>query len=157
MMIESVYYHTNLWSIRVRPCRTEMIPPITVRVSAPTTPYPHLRQCSDRRPPHPNQFAVSCPIYLYEYAPIYIRCIAFTCHVCIPEHYHCSLMGDLRDVDLHRPVTRRRRHVELPNPAVHIPSAAHQCRAPTHTEPTHACSRISETTTAETAYIILNT
>ena len=98
-----------------------MIPPITVRVSVPTTPYPHLRQCSDRRPSHPNQFAVSCPIYLYVYAPIYIRCIVFACHVCIPEHYRFSLMRDLRDVDLHRPVTCRRRCVELLNPTVNIP------------------------------------
>jgi hypothetical protein len=57
--------------------------PITARASAPTTPYPHLRQCSDRRPPHPNQFAVSCPTYLHAYAPIYIRCISFAWHVCI--------------------------------------------------------------------------
>ena len=59
-----------------RPHRAEMF--FTVRV---TTPYPHLRQCSDRRPPHPNQFVGSCPTYLY-----YVR-----------------------DVDLHRPSTRRRR------------------------------------------------
>ena len=47
-------------------------------------------------------------------------------------------MRVLRDVDLHRPATSRRRRVELPNPAVHIPSAAHQCRAPT-THRTNTC------------------
>ena len=47
-------------------------------------------------------------------------------------------MRALRDVDLHRPATRRRRRVELPNPAVHIPSAAHQIRAPT-THRTNTC------------------
>ena len=47
-------------------------------------------------------------------------------------------MRALRDVDLHRPATRRRRRVELPNPTVHIPSAAHQCRAPT-THRTNTC------------------
>ena len=81
-------------------------------------------QCTDQRPPHPHQFAVSCPTYLCAYAPIYIRCIAFAWHLYIPEHYHCFLRRDLRDVDLHRPSTRRRRRVELPNPVVHIPSVA---------------------------------
>ena len=41
--------------------------------------------------------------------------------------------------DLHRPATRRRRHVELPNPTVHIPSrdTSVPCpQHPTHTEPT---------------------
>ena len=47
-------------------------------------------------------------------------------------------MRVLRDVDLHRPATSRRRRVALPNPAVHIPSAAHQCRAPT-THRTNTC------------------
>ena len=50
-----------------------------------TTPYPHLRQCSDRRPSHPNQFASSYPINLYVYTPIYIRCISFTWYVGKPE------------------------------------------------------------------------
>ena len=86
-----------------RSCRTEMLPPITTIANAPTTPYSHLRQCSDRRPPHPHQFAISCPIYLCVYEPIYIRCIAFSWHFYIPEHYRFSLMRDLRDVDLHRP------------------------------------------------------
>ena len=36
----------------------------------------------------------------------------------------------MRDVDLHGPVTHRRRHVELPNPVVHIPFAAHKWRVP---------------------------
>jgi hypothetical protein len=40
-------------------------------------------------------------------------------------------MRTLRDLDLHRPATRRRRRVELPNPAVHIPSVSHQDRVPT--------------------------
>ena len=47
-------------------------------------------------------------------------------------------MRVLRDVDLHRPATRRRRRVELPNPSVYIPSVAHQCRAPT-THLTNTC------------------
>ena len=47
-------------------------------------------------------------------------------------------MRAVRDVDLHRPATRRRRRVELPNPVVHSPSAAHQCRAPT-THRTNTC------------------
>ena len=115
-----------------------MLSPITVRTSAPTTPYPHLRQCSDRRPPHPHQFAISCPIYLCVYAPINIRIIAFAWHFYIPEHYRCSLMRDLRDVDLHRPATCRRRRVVPPNSVVHIPSAAHQSRAPT-THRTNTC------------------
>jgi hypothetical protein len=54
------------------------------------------------------------------------------------EHYRCSLMRTLRDVDLHRPATRRRRRVELPNPIVHIPSVTHQYRAPT-THRTNTC------------------
>jgi hypothetical protein len=41
-------------------------------------------------------------------------------------------------VDLHRPATRRRRRVELMNPAVYIPSTAHQCRAP-NTYRTNTC------------------
>jgi hypothetical protein len=40
-------------------------------------------------------------------------------------------MRALRDVDLHRPATCRRRRVEPSNPAVLIPSAAHQSRVPT--------------------------
>jgi hypothetical protein len=39
----------------------------------------------------------------------------------ISEHYRCFLRRVLRDVDLNRPTTRRRRHVELPNPATNIP------------------------------------
>jgi hypothetical protein len=54
-------------SVGSRSCRTEMLPPITVRARVPTTPYPHLRQS-----PHPHQFAISCPIYLCVYSPIYI-------------------------------------------------------------------------------------
>ena len=103
---------------------------ITVRSSVPTTPYPHLPQGADQRPPHPHQFLVSCPMYLCVYEPTYIRCIVFACHFYIPEHYRCFLRRALRDVDLHRPATRRRRHVELPNPTVHIPSVTHQCRSP---------------------------
>jgi hypothetical protein len=138
----------------VRPCRTEMLPPITARASAPTTPYPHLRQCSDRRPPHPLQFAISCPIYLCEYPPIYIGSIAFACNFYKPEHYGCSLMRVLRDVDLHRPATRRRRHVELrTQPCTSRPRHI-SVVPPPHTEPTNACSRISETTTTETTYVI---
>ncbi len=83
-------------------CRTEMLPPITVRTSVPTTPgYPHLRQCSDRRPSHgshPHQFTISCPLYLCVYVPIYIRNIVFTWHFYIPEHYRCSLMRTLKDL-----------------------------------------------------------
>jgi hypothetical protein len=55
-------------------------------------------------------------------------------HVCLSEHYRCSLMMDRRDVGLHLPVTRTRRHVELPN---HESIRAHsrprhvtECRAP---------------------------
>ncbi len=79
-----------------RPCHTEMISPVTVRSSVLTTPYPHLRQCSDRRPPHPHQFVISCPMYLCPYVPIYIRSIEFAYfvsfsyqkwHFYIPEHY----------------------------------------------------------------------
>ena len=132
--------------------------------SAPTTPYPHLRQCSDRRPPHPHQFAISCPIYLYVYTPIYIRNIAFA-HITssayqklpfyIPEHYRCPLMRALRDADLHRPVTRRRRHVELPNQAVHIPSHGTSVPCPQHTLNQHMPVVVyNETTTTETACII---
>ena len=88
--------------------------------------------------PHPNQFAVSCPIYLHVYTHINIRCISFALHVCVPEHYHCSLMRDLRDVDLHRPATCRRRRVELSIPDVHIPSTAHQWRVP-NTYRTNTC------------------
>jgi hypothetical protein len=47
-------------------------------------------------------------------------------------------MRALRDVDLHRPATCRRRRVVPPNSAVHIPSAAHQSRAPT-THRTNTC------------------
>jgi len=47
-------------------------------------------------------------------------------------------MRAVRDVDLHRPATCRRRRVEPPNPAVHIPSVAHQSRAPT-THRTNTC------------------
>ena len=49
-------------------------------------------------------------------------------------------MRALRDVDLHRPVTRRRRRVELPsaNPSADIPSTVHRCRAPT-THRTNTC------------------
>jgi hypothetical protein len=137
-----------------RPCRTEMLPPITARVSAPTTPYPHLRQCSDRRPLHPHQFVISCPTYLCVYEPIYIRIIAFTCNFYIPEHYRCSLMRTLRDVDLHRPATCRRKRVEFPNPAVTFRPWHISVVSPPHTEPTHVSSRISENTTTETAYII---
>jgi hypothetical protein len=48
------------------------------------------------------------------------------------------MMRALRDVDLHRPVTRRRRHVEFPKASVYIPSVTHQCRAPT-THRTSTC------------------
>ncbi len=135
----------NQVSAGSRSRRTEMI--FTDRVSAdsddpphdlhwqsqgPTTPYSHLRQCADRRPSRPNQFAVSCHIYLYEYAPIYIRCIAFAWHVCIPEHYRCSLMRDLRDV--HRPATRR----FVDTQPCTFPSAAHQYRTP-NTHRTNTC------------------
>ncbi len=50
------------------------------------------------------------------YTPIYVRNISFALHFYIPEHYRCSLMRTLRDIDLHRPATWRRRRVELPNP-----------------------------------------
>ncbi len=103
---------------------------------------------------NPNQFAVSCPIYLYAYAPIYIRCIVFAWYVCIPEHYRCSLMRSLRDVDLHRPETRRRRCVELRNPAVHIPVRGTSVPCPQDTPSQHmTVVAYSETTTAETVYI----
>ena len=49
------------------------------------------------------------------------------------EHYWCSLMRSLRDIDLHRPVTRRRRHVEYSNPVVCIPvrdTSVWDCRNP---------------------------
>ena len=74
------------------------------------------------RPSAPNHTPTSLqfrPIYLYVYAPIYIRCIVFTCHVCISEYYLFFVMRTLRDdlhrpeTDLHRPETRRRRCVEL--------------------------------------------
>ncbi len=120
-------------SVGSRPCRTEMFPPITVRTRVPTTPYPHLRQS-----PHPHQFAISCPIYLCVYEPIYIRIIVFVWNFYKPEHYRCSLMRTLRDVDLHRSETPRRRHVELPNPVVHILSVTHQYRVPT-THRTNTC------------------
>jgi hypothetical protein len=56
------YCHSKISVVKSNsPC--DLLPPITVRDSDPTTPYPHLRQCSDRRPSHPKQFAVSCPIY----------------------------------------------------------------------------------------------
>ena len=139
----------------MRSCRTEMLPPITARSSAPTTPYSHFRQCSDRRPPHPHQFAISCPIYLCVYEPIYIRSIALAWHFYIPEHYRCSLMRAVRDVDLHRPATRRRRHVELPNQAVHIPDHGTSVPCPQHTLNQHMPAvTYSETTTTETVYII---
>jgi hypothetical protein len=71
---------------------------------APRRPPTHTSDSAPTRRPsshssHPNQFAVSCPIYLYSYAPIHIRCIGFAWHVCIPEHcdYRCSLMRALRD------------------------------------------------------------
>ena len=89
------------------------------------------------------------------YVPIYIRSITFAWHFYIPEHYRCSLMRTLRDVDLHRPVTRRRRHVELPNPTVHIPARGTSVPCPQHTLNQHMPSvAYIETTTAETAYII---
>ena len=142
-------------SVGPRPCRAEMLPPITVKSQRPDDPLPHPRQCCDRRPSHPNQFAVSCPIYLHEYTPIYIRCIVFTCHVCIPEHYHYSLMRSMRDVDLHRPTTRRRRCFELPNPTVHIPVRGTSVSCPQHTPNQHMpVVAYNETTTAETPYII---
>ncbi len=59
---------------------------------------------------------------------LYIRSIPFAWHFHIPERYRFSLMRVLRDVDLNRPATRRRRHVELPNPSVHIPSTTPQWR-----------------------------
>jgi len=124
---------------------------------APRRPPTPSDSAPTRRPSHPNQFAVSCPIYLYSYAPIHIRCIGFAWHVCIPEHcdYRCSLMRALRDVDLHRPATRRRRRVELPNPAVHIPVRGTSVPCPKHTPNQHMTAvTYSETTTAETAYII---
>jgi hypothetical protein len=69
---------------------------------APRRPPTHTSDSAPTRRPsshssHPNQFAVSCPIYLYSYAPIHIRCIGFAWHVCIPEHcdYRCSLMRAL--------------------------------------------------------------
>ena len=145
-------------SVGSRPCRTEMFPPITVRTSVPTTPYPQLRQCSDLCPPHPHQFVMSCPIYVCVYTLIYIRIISFTYNFYIPEHYRCSLMRSLRDTDLHRQTTCRRRHVELPNPTVCTPCTSRPWHIitvpPPHIEPTHFCSLISETTTTETAYII---
>ncbi len=116
------------------------------RASVPTTLYPHHRQCSDRRPSHPHQFAISCPIYLCVHVPMYIRNVEFT-HITssayqkwpsyIPEHYRCSLMRALRDVDLHRPATRTRRRVELPNPSVHIPSTTHAVPPTTHRTSTY--------------------
>ena len=64
-------------------------------------------------------------------------------------------MRAVRDVDLHRPVTRRRRHVELPNPVVHIPVRGTSVPCPQHTLNQHMSAvAYSETTTAETAYII---
>ena len=89
------------------------------------------------------------------YQHIYIRCIVFSWHVCIPEHYHCSLMRSLRDVDLHRSTTRRRRHVELPNLSVYIPVHDTSVSCPQHTPNEHmTVVSYSETTTTETAYII---
>jgi hypothetical protein len=105
-------------SVGSRPCHREILPPITVRANVPTTPYPHLRQYSDRRPPHTHQ--------LPKMTLLYTRTLRF------------SLMMTLRDVDLHRPATRRRRRVELSNPVVHIPSVTHQYRDP-NTHRTNTC------------------
>ena len=64
-------------------------------------------------------------------------------------------MRAVRDVDLHRPATRRRRHVELPNQTVHIPARGTSVPFPKHTLNKHMPAvAYSETTTAETAYII---
>ena len=63
LTVLTLFWNWNWSSVGTRSRRTEMI--FTVRTSTTTTPYPHLRQCTDRRPPHPNPFSVSCPIYLY--------------------------------------------------------------------------------------------
>ena len=63
-------------------------------------------------------------------------------------------MRTVRDVDLHRPVTRRRRRVELPNQDVHIPDHGTSVPCPQHTLNQHMSAvAYSETTTAETDYI----
>ncbi len=143
---------TRLYSLLWRTC---------VKSSVVWGPGPVVRRCSpqsltepvSRRPPtHTSDSAPidvhpTPTIYLCVYTPIYIRRVTFA-HVVsfvyqkwpfyIPEHYRCSLMRVLRDVDLDRPATRGRRRVELPNPVVHIPSVTHQCSAPT-THRTSTC------------------
>ena len=112
-----------------RPCRTEMLPPITDRASVrrlPThsvTPPTVLRSTSTPLPPVCNfvSYILMC-VWNYIYLEhsvrltlLYTRTLPF-----LPDE----------DVDLHRPATRRRRRAEFPNPAVHIPSATHQYRTP---------------------------
>ena len=63
-------------------------------------------------------------------------------------------MRVLRDVDLHRPVTCRRRHVELPNPVVHIPVCDTSVIPPDTPNQHMTVVTYIETTTVETAYII---
>jgi hypothetical protein len=112
---------------------------ITDRTSVPTTPYPHLQQCTDRRPPHPNQFVVSCPIYVYAYAPIYIRSIAFA----FASRMYIRTLPVLPDEvpEERRPPTQRQ--VEGGTTSCRIqpctfPSVAHEYRSP-NTHRTNAC------------------
>jgi len=121
-------------------------------------PDPVVRRCSpksltdpaSRRPPihtcysvpidvHPTptsfQFRV-VPIYLCVYAPIYIRCIVFTWHFYISEHYLKRVLRGRRPPPKS---TRRRRHVELPNPSLYIPVRGTSLSTVPLTHRTNAC------------------
>jgi hypothetical protein len=128
-------------SLGPRTCRTEILPQ-SLSEPAPRRPPTHTSDSVPIDVHHtPTSFQFRF-LHTYMRMHLYVRCISFTWDVCIPEYYHCSLIRVLRDVDLHRPATRRRRCVELSNSRTHSRPRHISVVPPTHTEQTHVCSRI---------------